>query len=212
MQKWTLALDAMGVLYRNGDDVADLLIPFVQQKGGSGDETAIRELYRRASLGDISAADFWEALDLSPGIEDEYLSLHEMVPGAVPFLATAHDIVDSVCCASNDVSEWSVKLRRRFALESSIDDWIISSELGIRKPDEAFFDELISRQSADPAQIIFVDDRIDNIKAAANKGLHAILFGRMFQNHSTPFVRTYRELADYIAIVVSPGDATRISP
>lgn len=29
-----LALDAMGVLYSVGDDVADLLVPFVRQAGG----------------------------------------------------------------------------------------------------------------------------------------------------------------------------------
>jgi hypothetical protein len=43
-----LALDAMGVIYRSGDDVGELLIPFVAANGGSTDSELIEGNYLRA--------------------------------------------------------------------------------------------------------------------------------------------------------------------
>ena len=52
-----LVLDAMGVIYSVGDDVRDLLCPFIEEKGGTKDVPKIERLYHSASLGNMSAAD-----------------------------------------------------------------------------------------------------------------------------------------------------------
>ena len=57
-----VVLDAMGVIYQVGDDVADLLYPFIIEKGGAADLAQISRFYIEASLGKITAADFWEAV------------------------------------------------------------------------------------------------------------------------------------------------------
>ena len=52
-----LLLDAMGVIYRIGDDVKEILIPFVRQKGG--DVGAVENAYIEASLGRLEPDAFW---------------------------------------------------------------------------------------------------------------------------------------------------------
>lgn len=65
-----LVLDAMGVIYSVGDDVRDLLCPFIAEKGGSTDTSKIEKLYHSASLGYMSAFEFWKAVDVNPELED----------------------------------------------------------------------------------------------------------------------------------------------
>ncbi|HEX7927905.1 MAG TPA: hypothetical protein VF678_09945, partial [bacterium] len=76
-----LVLDAFGVLYRPGDDVAGVLIPFVAEKGGMADGARVHALYREASLGRIAAAAFWKAVGVDPALEDEYLQRIRLVAG-----------------------------------------------------------------------------------------------------------------------------------
>ena len=81
MRKRVLVLDAMGVIYRSADDVAELLVPFVREHGGSRDTAYITREYRCSSLGRMSSAELWQNLGVSPTLEDEYLAGHSLSPG-----------------------------------------------------------------------------------------------------------------------------------
>ncbi len=82
-----VVLDAMGVVFRAADDVAELLVPFVRNRGGVEDVGAIEAAYLDASRGSITADAFWLKVGLSPSLEDDYLSGHALTPGAREFLA-----------------------------------------------------------------------------------------------------------------------------
>lgn len=57
-----------------------------------------------------------------------------------------------------------------------IEQLIISSEIGWRKPAPAFFAELCRRLATPPERILFVgDDRINDFEGARAAGLHALL-------------------------------------
>ena len=62
MSKRVLVLDAMGVIYRSADDVAELLVPFVREHGGSRDTAYITREYRCSSLGRMSSAELSQNL------------------------------------------------------------------------------------------------------------------------------------------------------
>ncbi len=66
MKKSVLVLDAMGVIYQSADDVVELLAPFIKNKGGISDLATVEKLYVRASLGELSAVQFWVAVGVSP--------------------------------------------------------------------------------------------------------------------------------------------------
>jgi putative hydrolase of the HAD superfamily len=168
-------LDAMGVIYAVGDDVGELLIPFLRERGTPRTEREIQEAYLQVSLGAMAAWAFWETMGVDPTGEDDYLSRHRLQAGLEAFLDRFPAGL-RLACLSNDVSEWSRKLRIRFGLEPRIPDWLISGDLGLRKPDGRIYDQASQRLGVSPGRILFVDDRLANVRSARARGLQAVLF------------------------------------
>lgn len=189
----TVVLDAMGVIYPvgdDGDDVKHLLIPFIKEKGGSEDIENIERLYLQASLGKLTAFQFWQKVGLAPGLEDEYLKKFTLAPGLIGFLETANSRKVAVWCLSNDLSEWSRKLRENFGLNKYMQGFIISGDVMARKPDTAIFKHLLKLTGGEAADITLVDDRPNNLEAAASLGYGTVLFsssgrGRSQEKHRT---------------------------
>ena len=175
-QNIVLVLDAMGVIFSVGDDVADLLVPFIHERNGESDRQKIELLYREASLGRVSAGDFWQAVGLDPTVEDDYLDRHRLTPGALDFLRAPPPDVSAIWCLSNDVSEWSRKLRDRFSLATYIRGFVVSGDVGARKPDAAIFHRLFANIAAETNHAILVDDRSQNLDVARSLGMGTIQF------------------------------------
>lgn len=181
-----LVLDAYGVIYRPGDDVQGQLIPFIAEKGGSRDVEQIRAKYREASLGQITAAAFWASAGIEAALEDEYLSRIRLIEGVPDFLRAAQSAFAGIAFLSNDVSEWSRKLRERHGLAAAISTWIISGDVGLRKPTPEIYRVLLRRLGVPASQVVFVDDRVENLDAARALGIHTVLlapFGSLDQGH-----------------------------
>ena len=175
----TVALDAMGVIYPvggDGDDVKNLLVPFIRKEGGSEDIGNIERLYLQASLGKLTAFQFWKKVGLDPKLEDEYLKKFTLAPGLIDFLETANSRKVAVWCLSNDLSEWSRKLRDNFGLNKYMQGFIISGDVMARKPDTAIFKYLLKLTGGEAADITMVDDRPSNLEAAASVGYSTVLF------------------------------------
>ena len=171
-----LVLDAMGVIYQSCDDVEELLVPFIREKGSNIDKKTIEGLYTRASLGEFSSEEFWAKVGVDYNLEDEYLDRHQLSVGLLDFLSVFKNQVKvPIYCLSNDVSEWSIKLRKKFQLDRYIERWFISSDLKIRKPSSGIYDVLIREAIIKPAQMLFVDDREKNIAAANEFGIQTVL-------------------------------------
>lgn len=58
----------------------------------------------------------------------------------------------------------------------SFDVSVFSAEVGMVKPDEAFYHWILERLGVQPTQAVFVDDFVENIEAAKALGIHAIRF------------------------------------
>ncbi|MGA3003572.1 MAG: HAD family hydrolase [Acetobacteraceae bacterium] len=166
-----LALDAMGVIYQTGDDVADLLTPFVAAHGGSTDRELVERTYLLASLGAIPAMQFWRIVGVDPALEDSYVGLHCLTDGIRDVLIWPRNRGLPVCCISDDFAEWSVSLRRRFCLEDLFGSWFVSGELGIRKADMAIYQAALGGLCCGSGEILFVDDRVRNLDAVRKLGL-----------------------------------------
>ena len=176
-----LMLDAMGVIYEYGDDVEELLIPFVTKRNNDISRDAIIKNYRDASLGKISSRDLWGNVGLLPECEDEYLEGFRLNEGLIEFLKDACNYFEKIICLSNDVSEWSKKLRNNFQLTEYMQKWFISGDLKCRKPSrEIFFKVLENLKDLDPGEIFFIDDNIEKTAAAEVLGFETLLL--LFSN------------------------------
>ena len=170
-----LVLDAMGVIYPVGDDVHNLLCLFIAAKHGAGDYATVEKYYIQASLGEITARDLWQAVGINPQLEDEYLRRFELTGGLLDFLKKVKSRGIEIWCLSNDLAEWSQKLRIRFGLDRYFRGFIISGEVDLRKPDPMIFRLLLERSGAPVKQLLFVDDD-RNFVAAAALGIDSVLF------------------------------------
>ncbi len=171
-----LVLDAMGVIYKSSSIVGELLAPFILQNGGETGKENVKKAYLSASLGDISADQFWQQVGLDPELEDQYLSLHRISEGLKAFLVTANEMKIPVWMLSNDVDRWSRKLRCKFDIERYFQGAVISGDVRSRKPDVAIYQALFDRSGISPEQMLFFDDKQENVSTAMALGMPSILF------------------------------------
>ncbi len=174
-----VAIDGMGVLYREGDDVHRVLIPFAREMGSTASDAEIWTRSRSVSLGRLTTTEFWRSI----GVEGEpaeldaaYVARHQLTPGVVRFLRALRDRDVRVACVTNDGTTWATALRRRHSLEGLIDPWIVSGAVGIRKPDGPIF-EVLRRMTGEPAgSILVIDDDLDILDEARALGYRTAWF------------------------------------
>lgn len=77
---------------------------------------------------------------------------------------------------SNFSDDLRPKIDNEWALGSVFDEIIISSEVGLVKPDPAIFNLMLDRLGVKADESVFIDDRIKNIDGAKEMGFHTIFF------------------------------------
>jgi epoxide hydrolase-like predicted phosphatase len=81
----------------------------------------------------------------------------------------------TVAVLSNTV-EPHAKINRERGLYDTFSEVILSNEVGLVKPDRAIYQLLLDRLKLPADEVVFIDDREENIAAARAAGLHGILF------------------------------------
>lgn len=172
-----VVLDAMGVIYEHGDDVQHLLIPYLRTHSCPLDDNEIRALYIACSLGELSSTEFWRRAEVYGACsDDDYCQLHRLNEAVIDVARemVARDV--RIACLSNDVTEWSRLLRRRFGLDEVISEWVISGDERVRKPARGIYHVLLRRLGCDAGDVVFVDDGEANLDAAAREGMWTVMY------------------------------------
>jgi 2-haloacid dehalogenase len=103
-------------------------------------------------------------------------SLIGEVDGTVSLLADLDASGVSLFALTNWPAELFPYARERFEFLQRFDDVVVSGEIGMAKPDPAVFDVLRQRVGRPLEECVFIDDRQDNVDAAAAAGMDAVLF------------------------------------
>jgi putative hydrolase of the HAD superfamily len=77
---------------------------------------------------------------------------------------------------SNGVPEAMAQIRAERPLERWFDVVVVSCEVGVAKPDPRIYKICLSRLGVEPNHALFVDDRLENIDAAATLGIQTFHF------------------------------------
>ncbi|TDC22250.1 HAD family hydrolase, partial [Kribbella albertanoniae] len=177
MKRNFAVFDAMGVLYRHGNVVRGVLIPYLREHGCTRGEDEIRAVYRRCTLGEISTGDLWSALGVAATASDaDYCTRHELTADAPRALRELNEGGITPLVLTNDAAPWSELLRDRFGLTAHVEAWFVSSAIGARKPDPAAYQAILAHPGLDPTHTHFIDDRPTNLRAAQAAGFRPILF------------------------------------
>ncbi len=68
---------------------------------------------------------------------------------------------------------------QKYDFTKIVDGGVYSYELNIGKPDEGIYKTLLSKYNLIPAETVFIDDALDNVKAANKLGIHGIQFNNI---------------------------------
>ncbi len=76
----------------------------------------------------------------------------------------------------SDLSIDSYYYNKKFDFFNYIDGGVYSFEIGSTKPNKNNYNTLIEKYNLIPKETVFIDDRLENIKAANKFGIHGIQF------------------------------------
>jgi 2-haloacid dehalogenase len=104
----------------------------------------------------------------------------EMVGGIYPQVVNIlEDLQDAgypLAALSNWPADTFPIVQAKYEFLDWFDPLLISGRIGYKKPDPEFFDILLCKIDRDPAECIFIDDTVDNIKIANELGISTIHF------------------------------------
>ena len=118
-----------------------------------------------SDISGIPSKDIWKRIYLKPKPYDEVIDI-------IKILKKKYKII----LFSNFMAYYLRKLLAFHKLEKLFDNIIISSEFGLLKPNYDFYQILIDKSEVKKDEILFIDDKLENVTAANKFGIKAFVF------------------------------------
>ena len=133
-----------------------------------------------ADTGEITQRVFFQTLanlihDTPEQVEADWHALVHIDQAVVEYIRNARNRFRIALC-SNAPSPFLRRILKDNNLESLFDLIIISSEIGLAKPDTAFFTRTLELLDAEADNATLIDDNPSNIDAAHELGIRTLLF------------------------------------
>ena len=147
--------------------------------------TPMPQFWTDYDMGVLSFEQVAEELAAYRGVEPEFA--REMITIAIGKQETirpTEKLIDELKAAGyklyvlSNMSREFIDFLRKQKVYENFDGDVVSCEVGIVKPMPEIYDLLIERFDLDPAETIFIDDRKENVDAAAAKGIATFHFDR----------------------------------
>jgi HAD superfamily hydrolase (TIGR01509 family) len=164
-----VVIDFMGVLFREGLVLTNLLVPMFRPPLPLAE---IRKRYRKLVTGEIPAEAFW--MGMVPDhqkAQEAYLERFELNDGVEVLTELKKQYTLAVL--SEIPAEWGDHLVKKFRLDRIFDTIVLSGAVGVTKPDLRIFEILIERLGKD-RPYYFIDDNPTNLRAASTFGWKTI--------------------------------------
>lgn len=183
-----LLFDLGGVVFQNGtklflNELAaeyNLGREFVAQvvNGELGD------LYRE---GKITRDEFWKKVVHTLGIEADIDTLEESWIRKYTLIDETKQIIDELkndyklYYLSDNVRERVEKISTNHNFLEWFEGGIFSHEVGVRKPHAKVYQIALEKMQLDPSEVIFIDDKEENLPPAEELGMNVLLFSNAHQ-------------------------------
>lgn len=137
----------------------------------------------RAQRGEIQANQHWENLRLRLKMTPEEITIFQKDFWSGDRLDTK--LVDYIrglrqsyrtALLSNAFSDLREMITRRWKIADAFDEIVISSEVGMMKPDPLIYRFVLERLNVAAPEAVFVDDFVRNVEGARVVGMHAVHF------------------------------------
>ena len=147
--------------------------------------TPMPQFWTDYDMGVLSFDQVAEELAAYRGVEPKFA--REMISIAIGKQETirpTEKLIDELKAAGyklyvlSNMSREFIDFLRKQKVYENFDGDVVSCEVGIVKPMPEIYDLLLERFDLDPAETIFIDDRKENVDAAAAKGITTFHFDR----------------------------------
>ena len=81
-----------------------------------------------------------------------------------------------ICISNINSSHWNYLKKKKWDIWDLFDDFILSHEVHLTKPDPEIFQLAIDKAKCQPSEILFIDDGLNNVRAANDLGINTIRF------------------------------------
>ena len=155
-------------------------------------------------IGRIRAEAFWHNVLREFGLEssnelipyliqEDILSWTELNDAVIQFISEIREKIFKLAVISNMPIDVLESMRNNFQWFESFDVLVFSCDVGVNKPDIEIYEYGLRELEIPPGDCLFVDDSIDNVRAAMDVGMHAIHF-RTFSDFYRDFIGFYSPL------------------
>lgn len=183
----TILIDADGVMQRTAVGWEEELAAFLGDRAEPDGEqflAAIREAEAPTMDGTCDIANNLAVVlrdfDVDTDVE-EVLQMWTRIERDLSMTAAVQELRRDkiLCClATNQQSRRAKWMRGHLSYDEVFDRQFYSCELGLAKPDPAYFTTILDQLDVKPSTVLFVDDTAANIEGARSVGLNAELFRR----------------------------------
>lgn len=178
--------DCGGVLLRDGDDA-----PYRAWEGRLGlPAGALRhrlwegEAWPLAERGEITDEEFWARSGRELGLTapEDVARLRDDLWGAWQVEPGVLALVDRlrrrhrVAILSNASDALEGMLAARYGVADRFEAILNSARLGVAKPERAIYEQALGALGLESRETVFIDDRAENVAAAAALGLHVVWY------------------------------------
>ncbi len=84
--------------------------------------------------------------------------------------------VTLICMSNINSSHWKYLKKQKWDIWELFDEFILSHEIHITKPDPRVFQLALEKVGSKPEEVLFIDDGLNNVRAAQEIGINAIKF------------------------------------
>ncbi|GAB95025.1 putative hydrolase of the HAD superfamily [Kineosphaera limosa] len=180
-----LLFDLYGVLLRTQD--ADGLARIEQATGHSGEEfwAAYWGCRHGYDAGTMSAHEYWAAVgdqlgapirDVEQAHEQDLRSWMGSDPEMIAYVTGLIGDGVRVALLSNIPVELAERVLVSFDWLARFEPLILSGRTGLAKPDPRLFERAVEATGVAAGDILFIDDRLENVEAAQSVGLQGHVF------------------------------------
>lgn len=145
---------------------------------------AFKELQIHINFGGTEE-DFWKNYTSARGVElpaDWFKQYEFILREAIKELPETIAIVKEIksmgyiTAMLSDITQFQAKIVRKMGYYDLVNPAILSFETGYDKPELEAYKAMMRKLNLIASEILFIDDRIENVKAAESLGIDAILF------------------------------------
>lgn len=183
----TILFDADGVLQSTAPGWREAMVSFLGPRAAADGDSFLYEVFVTERPTMTGQTDFGRALEpvlrrygIDAAVADVLAPSTWIVPDKT--------MVDAVlalrasglrcCLATNQQHLRAAYMRSQLGYDDIFDQQFYSCELGLAKPDPAYFSTILGQLEAAPDTVLFVDDKEENVAGARTAGLRAELFPR----------------------------------